>query len=220
MKSKYSFLFCVLFSVLASNSIAEDASVPEDMQSGFLSDYSLLQPVSSDDSNISSYRYVNPNFKRSDYHSVIVNPIKIYQPTTDQNESSLAQIQNTLNQNLSDAIKNKFNLTDKSGDGVAVVSIAITGAKISKDGFRIRNLIPVSAVVKLVTKATDTDKKQAVLLIEAKIVDSKNQELIGQSVTSIRSDKFRDGSITLSKFESDTEVWIRQAVLNASETEK
>lgn len=210
-----------IVSVLAITSCSAFSSSSKDVDmtntSGFLSDYSLLSPVDSNNDNIKIYRYVNPDFQRSDYHAVIVNPVSIYQPKTDeQGKAVLNNVQNSLNTSLSQMVSDKFPVTQTPGDGVAVVDVALTGAEVNGEGFKVRNLIPVSAVIKLATKATDTDKKQAVLLVEAKITDSVTKKLIGQSVTSISSEEFRDSNNTEAEFEASAQIWIKQAVQNTS----
>ncbi|MDD3266300.1 MAG: DUF3313 domain-containing protein [Burkholderiales bacterium] len=210
-----------VLSVLAITSCSAFSSSSKDVDmtntSGFLSDYSLLSPVASSNDNIKIYRYVNPEFQRSDYKAVIVNPVSIYQPKTDeQGKTVLNNVQDSLNTSLSQMVSDKFPVTQTPGAGVAVVDVALTGAEVNGEGFKVRNLIPVSAVIKLATKATDTDKKQAVLLIEAKITDSVTKKLIGQSVTSISSEEFRDSNNTEAEFEASAQVWMKQAVQNAS----
>lgn len=210
-----------IVSVLAITSCSAFSSSSKDVDmtntSGFLSDYSLLSPVDSNNDNIKIYRYVNPDFQRSDYHAVIVNPVSIYQPKTDeQGKAVLNNVQNSLNTSLSQMVSDKFPVTQTPGNGVAVVDVALTGAEVNGEGFKVRNLIPVSAVIKLATKATDTDKKQAVLLVEAKITDSVTKKLIGQSVTSISSEEFRDSNNTEAEFEASAQIWIKQAVQNTS----
>lgn len=197
-------------------SCASSGQVKPSMKSGFLLDYSLLTPDSGNNSSLSSYRYVDPNFKRSDYSAVRLNPVIIYQPNTDQNESALVAIKNSLNNYLVSETSKQFNVVPYSGPGIALVQVAITGAEIDGDGFHARNLIPVSAVLKLAAIGTGVDNKKAVLLVEAKITDSQTKKLIGQSLTSISSDSFRVGSKSADAFESAAQIWVKQAVRKAA----
>lgn len=184
--------------------------------SGFLNDYSLLKEVPSDNDSMKIYRYVNPNFNRSDYHAVILNPVTIYQPRSDQNESALITVRNSLNNYINDSVAQKFTVTKTPDKGVASVEIAITGAEVNNDGFHARNLIPVSAVLKLASMGAGVDNKQAVLLIEARLTDSVTHKLLGQSVTSISSEKFRDSSKSLTELENNANLWVKQTVRNAA----
>lgn len=219
MKKTVKTLSILSFTLIAASCSSLSSSKDVDLTntSGFLTDYSQLSPVASSDDNIKTYRYVSPSFKRSDYHAVIINPVSIYQPKTDeQGGEILSSVQTSLNSYLSTAIAKQFTITQTPANGVAVVDVAITGAEVNGDGFHVRNLIPVSALIKITTKATGTDSKQAVLLVEAKIRDSVTKQLIGQSVTSISSDEFRDSSKTVAEFENNAQDWVRQAVSNAA----
>lgn len=187
------------------------SSVPSD--SGFLgSDYSQLQPVPTGNDNVSLYRYVDPTFVRSNYRGLIINSVTIYNPTTNQDNSTLVNIRNSLNSYILNMASKQVNIATKPGPGIAVLDVAITGAEVVGDGFKPRNLIPVSAVIKIATMATGTDKKQAVVLIEAKLTDSQTNQVLGQSVTKINSDKFRDADTTSQQFQNDANTWIKQAV--------
>lgn len=184
--------------------------------SGFLDgDYSQLQPVQTNNDNVSLYRYIDPSFVRSNYHGVIINPVTIYNPTTNQNDSTLIRIKNSLNSYILNIASKQLNVTNKPGSGIAVVDIAITGADVVGDGFKPRNLIPVSAVIKAATMVTGTDNKQAVILIEAKLTDSQTKQILGQSVTKISSDKFRDVDATSEQFQNNVNTWVMQAVSSA-----
>lgn len=193
-------------------------SVPQNQQSGFLDDYTLLSLTPNDTDGIKTYSYVNPNFHKSNYHAVMIAPISIYQQPTDNgiSQQDIIEAKNNLSQNLSNLVSKQFNVTDKSGVGVAKVSVAISGAEISNEGFKVRNLVPVSAVLKLGSIATGLNNKQVVVLIEAKIEDSVTGEIIGEAVNQISSSTFRNMVNSKQQFTDSVNLWVKQAVTNAA----
>lgn len=183
--------------------------------SGFLVNYASLTPVATNDDNMKLYRYVNPEFKRSDYHAVMIAPVVIYQSDAEKNNTAYKDVKATLDASLNEMISKQFAIAQSSANGVAKVEVAITGAEVSNDGFHARNLIPVSAVIKLATMSAGVDNKQAVLMIEAKITDSKTGKLIGQSVTTINSEQFRNSDNMTAQMQNNAKIWVNQAVKNA-----
>lgn len=203
---------------------------PSQNASGFLPDYKLLSaPVES--GNITVYRYVNPNINRSDYHAVIIDPIHLYQPTGSKtmsqsvDESSidsyrtskvtkeqLKETESVLDTYIREMVSQKFNVVTTPGKGVAKLSVAITGAEIDKDGLRVINLMPISAAIKVASAATGIDNKRAVLIIEAKVVDSKSGELLGEAYNIVSGEKFRNEIKTSEQFQELAKNWVDMSI--------
>jgi hypothetical protein len=109
-----------------------------------------------------------------------------------------------------------FNVVTVAGPGVAHLSVAIAGAELQGEGFKVRNLIPVSAVIKLMTMATGYDNKTAAIEIAAKITDSQSNSLLGASVATISSEKFRNKARTHEEFDQLAQKWVALTVKNAA----
>ena len=62
---------------------------------------------------------------------------------------------------------------------------------VEAEGFKPRNILPVSAVLFAVKKATDLDNKSMVLVVEAKARDSLTGTIMGEGVFTLTGDKFR-----------------------------
>jgi hypothetical protein len=200
----------------ANNKITD----PTQKAPGFLSDYSILQKMPSNEDGITRYGYINPNFKRKDYHAVMLDPVILYQTVKKESgitPETLYQTKEVLDTTLREAVMRKFNVTSQPDVGVARLSVAITGAEVEGDGFKLRNLIPVSAVIRLATIATGYDNKKAVLVVEAKLVDSKTGALLGEGVNIISGDKFRSEVDTPSQFKTVAQSWIKNAVRIAAD---
>ena len=189
-------------------------------KSGFLgsNEYDRLQKVESPAPGVNIYRYISPEFKRSEYKGVMIDPVTLYQ-TALRNEGSkgiseetIYQTRMIIDENLKSKASHRFNVVDKPGPGIARISIAITGAEIEGEGFKPRNLVPISAVLTVAQKATGLDSKTAVLVVEAKLRDSVTGKLLGEGVYTMSSDTFRTESSTPEQFQKLAIVWVTTAV--------
>lgn len=176
---------------------------PEPMPkgSGFLPNYALLKPIPSPkDTQI--YLYKNPEAKRSNYTSVMVSPVALYQTAT-KDGVTIAEINAArahLNENINNTISKIIPVTATPGAGVAVLSVAITGATVAEAGFQPWNVIPISAAIKLASMATDLDSKTPALVIELKFTDSVSGALLLESVAVITGDSFHNRANTSKEF--------------------
>jgi len=192
----------------------------QSQKSGFLgsSDYDRLQKVESPAPGVNIYRYVSPDFKRSDYKGVMIDPVTLYQTALRNEgnkgitEETIYQTRLIIDQDIKAKAAHRFNVVDKPGPGVARISIAITGAEVEGEGFKPRNLVPISAVLTVAQKATGLDSKTAVLVVEAKLRDSMTGKLLGEGVYTMSSDTFRMESSTPEQFQKLAMDWVTTAV--------
>ena len=190
---------------------------PPNNKKGFLPNYSLLKPLPNNTENIQNYVYKNPKIKNGSYYAVILEPVDLYQP---KDESSAPKIRPQMVETAREIIKNKiketisknYNIVNTTGDGVARINVAITGAIVEPDGFHIWNIIPISAVIKLAAMATGLDGKTPVLIIETKVTDSKTGNLLRATVSVINGKTFRLEASTPEEFTQLAEAWIMRAM--------
>jgi hypothetical protein len=108
------------------------------VESGFLSDYSKLQPGGEDRAQLV---YMEPGLSLSDHRAVRIEPVKLYASATD---SSLARLSREDQQMLADrlhtavvtAVAKDWPVTEQTGAGVLVVRSALTeagGSKVALD---------------------------------------------------------------------------------------
>ncbi len=197
----------VISSILLASLIASPVYAASDLlkadkpESGFFSDYSLLQPINSPEGT-KAYRYTNTKFDPSNYQAVMIDSVTLSQSgvddkiTADTMEKTRAILEDGIKQKISKVIA----LTDKAGPATLKVNVSISAADIVGEGFKPRNILPVSAVLKLASKAAGKDKKTAMLLIESKVSDSLSGELLKATMLTISSESFRD------KDEADQEL--------------
>lgn len=194
--------------------------VPKESQSGYLgtSEYARLQEVPSPEDGVKIYRYKNPSFKVSDYKGMMIDPVVIYQTATNTqdgkgiSEETIYQVRQDIDAAIKQNAANRFNIVDKPGPGVARVSIAITGAQTMGEGFKPRDLVPVSAILNLASKATGVDSKKPFLVVEAKLQDSVTGKILGESVYTVEGETFRLESSSAEAFKELAVKWVRTAL--------
>lgn len=180
---------------------ASDLLKADKPESGFFSDYSLLKPINSPEGT-KAYRYTNTKFDPSNYQFVIIDSVTFSQSGVDDKitADTMEKTRATLEDGIRKKIGQVITLTDKAGPTTLKVNVSISAADIAGEGFKPRNILPVSAVLKLATKAAGKDKKTAMLLIESKVTDSVSGELLKATMLTVSSDSFRD------KAEADQEL--------------
>lgn len=161
--------------------------------SGFFADTSLLQPINSPEGT-KAFRYTSNKFDPSNYQAVMIDSVLINQSGVDDKitADTMEKTRATLEDGIKQKIGKVIGLTDKAGPGTLKVNVSISGADVAAEGFKPRNILPVSAVLKLASKAAGKDKKTAMLLIESKVSDSVTGELLKATMLTISSDSFRD----------------------------
>jgi hypothetical protein len=190
------------------------------LESGYLggSAYGRLQPVDSPDEGVKIYRYKNPNADFAKYKSVIIDPVVIYQTATADaagngiSEQTIYQVRQEITNSLKESVAKRAKVVDKAGAGVARISIAITGAQTLSDGFRPTDLIPVRAVLNVASKAAGINEKNAMLVVEAKVVDSQTGGLLGEAVYTVSGEQFRLESNSVEAFRNLAQKWVQTAL--------
>lgn len=180
----------------------------------FLPNYSLLKPMPSPGEGMKVYAYKDPSVNRGDYNAAIVAPVIIYQTATDKGvtDSQIEQARANINTGIQQIVNKKLKLTNQAGLGVLRLQVAITGASAAEDGFSARNIIPVSAAIKLASMATGMDSKTPQLIVELKFTDSQTGKLLKEVVTTIDGEKFRQTSNTTGEFSKLATEWVQQAM--------
>ena len=198
------------------------AGLSQDQQSGFLgSSYDRLQPVPSNEEGVNIYRYKSPTFNLSDYKGVMIDPVVIYQTATADatdkgiTEETIYKVRQEIDTTLARGASERFNVVSKPGPGIGRISIAITGAEAIGDGFRPRNLIPVSAVLNVASKVAGVQNKNAMIVVEAKIQDSVTGVLLGEAVYTVAGESFRLQSSSVEAFQALAVKWVQTALREA-----
>ncbi len=208
----------VISSLINLNAHADTALMQADKpESGFFSDYSLLKPVNGP-KDTKVFRYTSTKFDPSNYKSVIIDSVVINQSSVDDKITNdiIEKTRLTLEENVKQKVTQFLALTQTAGAQTLKVNISISGADLATEGFKVRNLLPISAVLKLASKATNKDKKTAVLLIESKVTDSQTGELLKGTMVTISSESFRDNDEAGQEFENLAKKVVELAMAHIS----
>ncbi len=202
---------------LGNHASAEPASGKA--HSGFIPDYSLLQPVKSPD-GIKMSRYQKPGASNENYAAIIIEPVFINQAQVDEKLTPevIEQAKQALDKAIRERIaQTRFQIVSDAGPGVARVAIAISGAELDNEGLKPRNLMPISAAIKAVSFLAGKQSKIPVLLVESKITDSQSNELLRAGMIAINGETFRNESDTTAAFQKLAQRAVSAAVETATQ---
>lgn len=188
--------------------------VGDKAHSGFIPDYSLLQPVKSTD-GIKISRYQKPGASNENYAAIIIEPVFINQAQVDEKLTPevIEQTKQALDKAVREHIaQTRFRIVSEAGPGVARVAIAISGAELDNEGLKPRNLMPISAAIKAVSFLAGKQSRIPVLLVESKITDSQSDELLRAGMIAINGETFRNESDTTAAFQHLAQQAVTAAV--------
>ena len=154
---------------------------PPVAHSGFLGDYSKLQPGPKGGA---AMVYVNRNAEWSRYHSILVAPVQFWSsgenvPDSDQKVLT-SYFYNSLRKNL----EKSFTLVEKPGPGVMVLKVALTGATASTPVLRsVSVIVPQARVLNAAQSlATGSYAFVGAAQAEGQIVDSVTGERLAAAI--------------------------------------
>lgn len=212
------------FSALSAGMVTNSAYAAEKLsekvkpQSGFISDYSLLQKVDGPKGS-QIYRYRKTGVAPENFNAVLIDPVVLNQasPEGQLTADVLTQTRTALDQHIRESIAARgLKIVTEPGPGVLRVSVAISGAELETEGFKPRNILPISAVMKLASKATGMESKTPTLLVESKLVDTQSQEMVGAGMITIAGESFRSEAGTVEGFQALTKRVVQVATQLAS----
>ncbi|CAI1946008.1 Protein of uncharacterised function (DUF3313) [Serratia grimesii] len=168
---------CVATAVLAAGlllaSCASKVTTTE-QYSGFLSDYSKLKETSSP-SGHKTLRWIDPNFKESNYRGVYVAPIVYYpeaKPNARISQQTLDKIRNYTDKSMRKAIAERTTiLKSPAGSRVLIAKVAITAVSAENEDIKFYEVVPVAAVVASTMAATGHRTQNTTLFLEAELID-------------------------------------------------
>ena len=143
--------------------------------SGFLQDYSQLKPATSA-SDRPTLRWISPDYRSSDYHSVVYTPM-IYYPAAKPNarvsQQTLDQIRSYTDTRLKAAIGERKKLVTQPGPRTLIVRSAITGVTAENEGVQFYEVVPVAAVIASTMAATGHRTQNSALFLEIEARDAQ-----------------------------------------------
>lgn len=186
-----------------------------------MADYDRLKQVSTQP-GIRIYRYLSPDFKRSDFRTVMVDPIVLYQSAEKDlgkngiTEETIYRIRNSMDITMRQLVRKQFGISYKPGERVARLSTAITGVLLDGAAFKPSRLVPISTVLKAAGTGNRINGSTPYLMVEAKLVNSTTGKVMGEGVYLVSSEQFRREVDSPEKFQQLANQWVRGAISVAS----
>ena len=142
--------------------------------SGFLSDYSQLQPTESA-SGQPTLRWISPDYKSSQYKDVLYTPLVYYpaaHPTARVSQQTLDQVLSYTDIQLKGAIATRRPLTNQATPHTLKVWAAITAVSAENEGVQFYEVVPVAAVVATTMAASGHRTQNSELFLEIEASDA------------------------------------------------
>lgn len=176
----------LLFSALLLGGCASKVTEPE-QYSGFLADYSRLQPATSPTGQ-PVLRWMAPGVKLENYRHLVVQSIGFY-PTPTPSEQigapALADLEAYSSQQIKAAFGRRFQVLEagaQPGPQTLILRAAITGVDTKAEGLKPYEVIPIALVVAATTSATGARDRTTELFVEAELVDASTGQPVLQVV--------------------------------------
>ncbi len=190
-------LSALLMMALAACAVTEQDKPDTVQRTGFLKDYSQLQPGTKDQALLV---YINPNARWSQYTKVLIEPVTFWGDSSSkvsvQDQQQLCSYYyNKLNEDLA----KKFQLADRPGPGVMTLRVALTDPTTATPVLRsVSVVVPQARLLNSVTNlATGSYAFVGSAQSEAEIDDSQTGERLAAAV-----DK-RSGGLSI----KNADVW-------------
>jgi len=189
---------CAVLALLAL-ACASTAPAPPQHFSGFLSDYSILEPRASSDGTAWLYR--NPDARLGLYTKVLVDPVVVYygvgSPLHDLAPEDLETLANHLYAAFVRHLEADYPIVQRPGPGVLRVQAALTEAQPSDVVLNaLSTAMPIRPISELSQLATGTQAFVGSAGIEARILDADSGALLIAAVDRRQGVKRLEGDDT------------------------
>lgn len=142
--------------------------------SGFLGDYSQLQPTESA-SGQPTLRWISPDYQSSQYKDVLYTPLVYYpaaHPTARVSQQTLDEVLSYTDIQLKGAIATRRLLTNQATPHTLKVRAAITAVSAENEGVQFYEVVPVAAVVASTMAASGHRTQNSELFLEIEASDA------------------------------------------------
>lgn len=152
--------------------------------SGFLSDYSQLQPAQSA-SGVPVMRWVSPTFNLQNYRSVLVERPVFHPapaPTNQVSQQTLDEITLYLQQAMQRELAGRLRIVQQADRDTLVLRSAISAIDLSPEGLKVYEVIPIALLAAAATTATGTRDLDTDIYVELEAIDGRNSEPVARVV--------------------------------------
>jgi len=174
--------------LLAVTLLAGCASKPKPEKkadySGFLTDYSRLQPATSP-SGSAVMRWISPDLRKGNYTKVYLEPPVLYlgkgqQPTKQVSRQTMDQIVTYFGNAQREILQRNGALATGPGPNTLRVRSAITSVRPREQSLKPYEYIPVALVFAEATKAAGERDEDVTVYVEGEVSDSQTGELLAE----------------------------------------
>ena len=194
---RLAFAFLVLATLVIDAAAQQPAAAPGGVPgaSGFLKDYSQLQPVPGKEGR---YAWMAPTAELRPYTQFILPPLEIWIDRDAEyrglSADVVARLADVYQSSFARVLAPEYAVVAQPGAGVATCRFAITGVTPERPAFRPRDVIPIKAAFSVVRAATGTSAQIARVSAEIECDDSVSQKpLLAAVITGVGNRQFVEG---------------------------
>ena len=183
--------------------------------SGFLADYSQLQPATSA-SGAPVMRWVSPDYKASNYRSVYIEKPVFYPTPTPSDQVSQAvlnEISEYLYQAMRRELQGSMTVVNQPDMDSLVLRSAITAVDVSTEGLKVYEVIPIALVVAAASTAAGTRDRTSEIYVEMEGIDARTSKPMLRVVRKGHGQDLEISStqLTLKTLKPALDVWAADA---------
>ena len=183
--------------------------------SGFLSDYSQLQPAQSA-SGAPVMRWVSPDFKPENYRSVLVERPVFYPaptPSAQVSQQTLDEIALYLQQAMRLELAGRLKVVEYADQETLVLRSAISAVNLSPEGLKVYEVIPIALVAAAASTAAGTRDLNTNIYVELEAIDGRNSQTMARVVRKGHGLQLENDStqLSLKDIKPALDVWAKDA---------
>ncbi|HUE91823.1 DUF3313 domain-containing protein [Pseudomonas sp.] len=152
--------------------------------SGFLGDYSQLQPAQSA-SGAPVMRWISPELDLQRYRSVVVEKPLFYpapQPSAQVSQQTLDAIAAYLQQAMQRELAGRLRIVNQADQDSLVLRSAISAVSLSAEGLKVYEVVPIALVAAAASTAAGTRDLNSEIYIELEAIDGRNSQPMARVV--------------------------------------
>jgi hypothetical protein len=181
----------------------------EAQYSGFLADYSRLQPAKDREGVLV---YIDKSADYKNYTKVTFDPVEVYLTANPEYQGlqpdALKRMTDGFLASFKKAFEPDYQVVDKPGPGVLRIRAAITGVQLVKPSLKATDFIPVKAVFNIGRAAAGASPNVAEMTAEIQVEDAGGK-VVAAAVANRKGDKtIKQGEqVTWKEMQSITDYW-------------
>jgi O-succinylbenzoate synthase len=185
-----------VFAILTFMSV--EALPAEDLTkvSGYLGPevYAMLEEVDIADGR-KVKRWIGPKLNFANYKSVLIEDVILFpepQPGPQVSQETLDAVKDYLTEKLQKKVSSVLKVAPGTGPEVLRMQTAVTGVKITVEGMKAYEVLPVAAVFGGLEALSGERDENVVVFVEFKLSDSVTGEMVGAAVRRVEGEKLKN----------------------------